>query len=114
MRSAAVLSAPSMATDCSATTCCAVVTIPKATCLAAALISGSDATFRASACIAAARSSSDFFSSGDGLNETESMARVVDPAGGALVVGCCQRAADVAPSPISRTSKRAMRFIVNI
>src|SRR6266550_3036465 len=73
MRSAAVLSAPWIATDCSATTCDAVVTNPEATFIAAALISGSDAIFSASACTAAARSSSDFWSSGDGLKETESL-----------------------------------------
>jgi hypothetical protein len=101
-----------MATDCSATTCCAVFTNPEATCIAAVLISGSDAIFTARACTAAARSSSDFCSSGDGLNETESLVTVGDLAGGALVDGCCERAAEVAASPISRTSKSAMRFIV--
>lgn len=114
MRSAAVLSAPSMTTDCSRTTCCAVATTPVATCRAAVLIWGSDAILDARACTAALRSSSDFWSSGDGLNETESVARVADLAGVALVVACCERAADVTASPISKTIKRAMRFIVNI
>ena len=114
MRSAAVLSASSMTTDCSATTCRAVVTAPEATCIAAALISGSDAILTASACTAAARSSSAFCSSGDGLNKTESRAGALDLATGALVAGCCQRAAEVTASPISKTIKRAMRFIFKI
>jgi hypothetical protein len=46
------------------------------------------------------------------LNETES--RVVDLEGAALVVGCWERAADVAARPMSRTSNRAMRFILKI
>jgi hypothetical protein len=44
-------------------------------------------------CTAAARSSSDFWSSGDGLKEIESAARFVDLDGGDLVGGCCERAA---------------------
>jgi len=111
MRSAAVLRAPSITTDCSATTCCAVVTTPEATCIAALLIWGSDAILVASACTAAANSSSAFCNSGDGLNKTESRAGAFDLAARA---GCCQRAAEVTASPISRTSKRAMRFIVKI
>jgi hypothetical protein len=31
-----------------------------------------------------------------------------------LVVGCCDRAAEVTAIPITRTSKRAMRFIGSI
>jgi len=74
IRSAAVLSASSMCTDCSLITCCAVDTAPDATCIAAALIWGSEAIRRASAWTADARSSSDFCSSGDGLKSTVSAA----------------------------------------
>jgi len=74
IRSAAVLSASSMWTDCSATTCCAVVTAPDATCIAAALIWGSEAIRWPRACNAAAKSSRDFSSSGDGLKSTVSVA----------------------------------------
>ena len=114
MRSAAVLRAPSITTDCSATTWRAVVTNPVATCIAADFIAGSDVILIASACTAAARSSSDFWSSGDGLKETESAARFVDLDGVDLIVGCCDRAAEVTAIPVTRTSKRAIRFIGRI
>src|SRR6478672_13284762 len=99
-----------MAPDCSATTCWAVVTRPDATFTAADLISGSDAMLCARVWTARARSSSDFWSSGDGLNDTESSA-----AGRGLrvegVFGCWDRAAEVVARPIRRTSRIAMRFI---
>src|SRR3954465_14699873 len=99
-----------MATDCSATTCAAVFTNPDATVTAAVLISGSDAMRCASVCTARARSSSDFWSSGDGLNETESS---IVAFGFAVdgVLGCWERAAEVVANPIRRTSRIAMRFI---
>ena len=110
IRSPAVFSACWIATDCSATTCCAVFTNPDATWTAADLISGSDAILSARVWTARARSSSDFCSSGDGLNETESstVARAHEVEG---VVGSWDRAADVVASPIRRTSRIAMRFI---
>src|SRR3954465_5850799 len=112
IRSAAVFSACSIAPDFWATTCCAVFTNPDATCTAADLISGSDAILRASVCTARARSSSDFWSSGDGLNDTESsgFTRRLDVDG---EPGCWERAAEVVASPIRRTNRIAMRFIGN-
>jgi len=87
MRSAAVLRASWMWTDCSASTCCAVVTAPDATCIAADLICGSLAMRCPSAWSAAASSSSDFWSSGDGLKSTVSADDAFDfPTGS--VPGC--------------------------
>src|SRR5687768_2702912 len=113
IRSAAVLSASCRTTDCSVTTCWAVFRKPEATCIAAALSSGSDAIRSARACTAAESSSSDFCNSGDGLILTESSARVDCLAGaGGLSAGCCDRAAEVVATPATRIKRSAMRFII--